>query len=212
MVVIEPIPDPSGYVYEGMWSNRISGVQAIAYTRDANGETVQWDAEPYGQENPTLTDEQGYYEWYVPEGEWRVEYRKDGYEEAQSDWMAVPPPQTEVHQNLISYEPPQLLYARHYGDAVELAFNKPIRVETVNGQTLTIGEGFAVQAMNPERYGETDMVLQRCSGSFPKSNCPGKSFWSLQKASPAMRACPAGRPAFPAPARSRCLASIPLPW
>lgn len=172
VVVIEPIPDPSGYVYEGMWSNRIPGVQAIAYTRDANGETLQWDAEPYGQENPTLTDEQGYYEWYVPEGEWRVEYRKDGYEDAQSDWMAVPPPQTEVHQNLISYEPPQLLYARHYGDAVELAFNKPIRVETVNGQTLLIGETFAVQAMNPERYGETDMVLATLFRLIPEKQLP----------------------------------------
>lgn len=193
VVVIEPIPDPSGYVYEGMWSNRISGVQAIAYTRDANGETVQWDAEPYGQENPTLTDEQGYYEWYVPEGEWRVEYRKDGYEEAQSDWMAVTPPQTEVHQNLISYEPPQLLYARHYGDAVELAFNKPIRVETVNGQTLTIGEGFAVQAMNPERYGETDMVLATLFRLIPEKQLPREILLELTEGITSYAGVPCGQ-------------------
>lgn len=171
-VVIDPIPDPSGYVYEGMWSNRITGVQAIAYTRDAAGEVVQWDAEPYGQKNPTLTNEQGYYEWYVPEGDWMVVYQKDGYETAQSDWMAVPPPQTEVHQNLISYEPPQLIYAKHYGNAVEVSFSKPIRIDSVSSQTLSIGADFTVQAINPERYGETDIVLATLFQLVPKEKLP----------------------------------------
>lgn len=173
-VVIDPIPDPSGYVYEGMWSNRISGVQATAYTRNAAGETVQWDAEPYGQDNPTLTNEKGYYEWYVPEGEWMVVYQKEGYEAAQSDWMVVPPPQTEVHQSLISYEPPQLLYAKHYGDAVELSFSKPVRVDSVNSQTLSIGADFAVQAMNAERYGESDIVLATLFCLVPAMKLPAE--------------------------------------
>ena len=151
--------DPSGYVYEAMWSNRIEGVTVTAYTRDATGAVVLWDAEPYGQQNPTLTDVQGYYEWYVPEGDWQVTYEKEGYETAQSDWMVVPPPQTEVHQSIVSYEAPQVVYAAHYGDEVELAFTKPVLVENVNAQTVSIGADFTAQAANPERYDDTDTVL-----------------------------------------------------
>ena len=165
-------PDPSGYVYEAMWSNRIADVTVTAYTRDATGAVVQWDAEPYGQKNPMQSDEQGYYEWYVPEGDWLVTYEKEGYEPAQSEWMVVPPPQTEVHQNLISREAPQALYAAHYGDAVEIAFSKPIQVESVNEKTVSIGAKFTVQAVNPERYGDTDTILATLFQLVPENNLP----------------------------------------
>lgn len=165
-------PDPSGYVYEAMWSNRIEGVTATAYTRDATGTVVLWDAEPYDQENPTLTDAQGYYEWYVPEGDWMVTYEKEGYETAQSDWMVVPPPQTEVHQSIVSYEAPHLVYAAHYGEEVELAFSKPVCVESVSEETVSIGAGFTARAENPERYGDTDTVLATVFRLSPAGSLP----------------------------------------
>ena len=40
----------------------------------------------------------------LPEGWWRVKYEKEGYETAWSDWMTVPPLQTEVNIGLTPIE------------------------------------------------------------------------------------------------------------
>ena len=107
--------DPSGYVYDEVTGLRLSGVTVHAYwieNVDENpdffevkpGEDeygVLWASMEYSQMNPLLTDEEGRYAWDVPEGWWRVSYEKEGYETTWSEWLPVPPPQTEVNIGLM---------------------------------------------------------------------------------------------------------------
>ena len=103
--------DPSGYVYDGITGERLEGVTVHAYWIENTGDDpdfwekkpgedeygVLWDSMEYSQMNPLLTDAEGRYAWDVPEGWWRVSYEKEGYESTWSEWLPVPPPQTEVN-------------------------------------------------------------------------------------------------------------------
>lgn len=103
--------DPSGYVYDTYTGKRLSGVTVRAYwVENTEDDPAFWDAPPaedeygvlwdsteYSQRNPLLTDNDGRYAWDVPEGWWRVSYEKEGYESTWSEWLPVPPPQTEVN-------------------------------------------------------------------------------------------------------------------
>ena len=52
--------DPSGYVYEAVTDNRLEGVKATIYYKDAENSTaVLWNAEEYDQSNPLYTDDLG---------------------------------------------------------------------------------------------------------------------------------------------------------
>ena len=92
--------DPSGYVYEGVTGNRLEGVTASIYYMDENGEAVLWEDNIYGQENPVTTDAEGKFKWDVIEGKWQVKFEKEGYKTFVTDWMDVPPPQTDVNVEL----------------------------------------------------------------------------------------------------------------
>ena len=124
--------DPSGFVYEGVPSNRLEGVTATCYYKetvedmygDQHEEVVLWDAENYGQENPLLTDENGFYRWDVPIGMWQVKYEKEGYETTYSDWLPVPPPQLDVNIGMVQMRQPEVIKARAYPKAVEFEFDK----------------------------------------------------------------------------------------
>ena len=98
--------DPSGIVINDVSKNPITGAITTIYYRGENGEEVLWDAGEYSQFNPLFTTVNGEYAWDVPEGFWKVKVSKEGYESAESDWLPVPPPQTEVHFNLkpLSYK------------------------------------------------------------------------------------------------------------
>ena len=98
--------DPSGFVINDVSKNPITGAITTIYYRGENGEEVLWDAGEYSQFNPLFTTVNGEYAWDVPEGFWKVKVSKEGYESAESDWLPVPPPQTEVHFNLkpLSYK------------------------------------------------------------------------------------------------------------
>ncbi len=103
--------DPSGYVYDQLTGKRLSDVTVHAYWIENTGDDpnfwdnkpgddeygVLWAAMEYSQMNPLLTDGDGRYAWDVPEGWWRVSYEKEGYESTWSEWLPVPPPQTEVN-------------------------------------------------------------------------------------------------------------------
>ena len=114
------IIDPAGYVYDARTEQRLQDVTVTAYwvkadpnataeeyeafwaTPPAADEYGQlWNAQEWGQQNPLQTDVDGYYQWDVPEGWWRVKYEKEGYQTAWSDWLPVPPPQTEVNIGLV---------------------------------------------------------------------------------------------------------------
>lgn len=124
--------DPSGYVYEGVASNRLQGVMASCYYKetvedmygDLHENVVLWDAEEYAQENPLFTDEYGMYRWDVPKGMWQVKFEKEGYETTYSDWLPVPPPQLDINIPMTQNVQPNVKEAHAYEDAVELEFDK----------------------------------------------------------------------------------------
>ena len=142
---VRPMVDPSGYVYEGVESNRLEGVTAVIYykTEDGQGEQ-EWDAENYGQLNPQVTDAQGTYMWNVPQGMWHVRFQKDGYETTQTDWLPVPPPQLDVNVPMMSHAVPAVTDAEATPEAVSLHFSKFMDIASLaamsirqNGNTLT---------------------------------------------------------------------------
>ena len=104
--------DPSGYIYSGNEDNRVQGATVTAYWIPFDEEdelywdspdeskAVIWDSGEYSQINPLITDNDGNYAWDVPEGWWRVVAEKDGYITYTTEWLPVPPPQTEVNINL----------------------------------------------------------------------------------------------------------------
>ncbi|MBQ8762792.1 MAG: leucine-rich repeat protein, partial [Clostridia bacterium] len=136
----KPIIDPSGYVCEAVISNRLEGVTTTCfYSPYPNGaDAVVWDAAEYDQMNPLLTDSNGYYEWFVPEGWWQVRYEKNGYEVGYSGWLPVPPPQTEVHYSMTSTAAPQINTIYAYSDYVELRFSQYMDISTVNSKNVVI--------------------------------------------------------------------------
>ena len=131
---IDPIGDPSGFVFEGIESNRLEGVTTTLYRAD-DGEGTNariWDATPYDQRNPLITDAEGKYLWMVPNGWWQVRYALEGYENAESEWMIVPPVRTEVNQNLVTNQSAAL--SMHFSELSGrpiLTFSRPVQVSTV---------------------------------------------------------------------------------
>lgn len=141
--------DPSGFVYEGVFSNRLEGVTATAYYKemvedmygDLHENIVKWDAKEYAQENPLFTDENGYYRWDVPQGLWQVKFEKEGYETAYSDWLPVPPPQLDVNIAMKQNVQPNVKEARAYEDAVEVVFDKYMMPELLNTDNIIVMSG-----------------------------------------------------------------------
>ena len=141
--------DPSGYVYEGVTDNRLQGVTTTLYCianedipLNAAGEydfanideskVSMWDASEYDQQNPLITDENGRYRWDVPDGmHWRVEYKKDGYDTAYSQWLPVPPVQTDVNVGLVSHAAPKVEDIRLTPKYLRVSFDKYMKPESV---------------------------------------------------------------------------------
>lgn len=143
---IDPIHDPSGYVYEGVSSNRLQGVTATCYYKetvedmygDLHENVVLWNAEEYAQQNPLFTDENGMYQWDVPQGLWQVRFEKEGYQPAQSEWLPVPPPQMDVNIGMVQNSQPEVVSARAYEDGVELQFSKYMDPATLTADNIYI--------------------------------------------------------------------------
>lgn len=140
--------DPSGYVYEAVTTNRLEGVTTTAYWIEPDdipesGEADEsksklWDAEEYEQANPLITDVNGVYAWDVPEGLWQVTYEKEGYETQKSEWLPVPPPQTNVNIGLVSKAVPTVESAVLTPDSLTVTFDKYMDPESVK-DNITIG-------------------------------------------------------------------------
>lgn len=137
--------DPSGFVYEGVTDNRLGGVTATLYYKESedSGE-VLWNAAEYGQENPLTTDAKGAYAWDVPEGLWKVVYTKDGYETAESDWLTVPPPQTDVNIGMIPEAAPEIKDIKVFPDFVTIQFTQYMDPATISNIRLTDSSGKAI--------------------------------------------------------------------
>ena len=149
--------DPSGYVYEGVTDNRLEGVTTTLYyvenekipkTGDgsynfdeiAKDDIKQWNAEEYDQKNPLTTDANGTYRWDVPDDcHWRVEYNKKGYEPACSQWLPVPPVQTDVNIGLVSKAEPTVERVYISPNYAVVTFSKYMKPDTVINN-VKIGE------------------------------------------------------------------------
>lgn len=141
---VNPIHDPSGFVYEGVESNRLQGVTASCYYKetvedrygDLSENIVLWDAEEYAQKNPLFTDENGMYAWDVPQGLWQVKFEKEGYQTTYSEWLPVPPPQMDVNVAMVQNVQPEVVDAKAYEDGVEIEFSKYMNIETLTNDNV----------------------------------------------------------------------------
>ena len=132
-----PLIDPSGFVYEAVLSNRLPGVTTTVYYKN-NGEAIKWNAEDYSQQNPLITDEVGFYQWDVPQGEWQVKYEKEGYETTYSDWLPVPPPQLDVNIGMKQSTPPTVVKMRGTTSGITVDMSKYMLPTTMNKNTITV--------------------------------------------------------------------------
>lgn len=125
-VAAKAAPDPAGVVYEGLLSNTVEGATVELWSADdaAGTNAVRWDAEEYEQDNPLATGADGAYNWNTPTGWYQVRVTKDGYEEARSAWLRVPPIQTEVNIGLVSTAAPEVVAAHAYTDCAEIEFSQ----------------------------------------------------------------------------------------
>lgn len=143
---VKPIVDPSGFVFEGVTSNRVEGVTATIFYKenvedmygDLHENIVKWDASEFDQENPLFTDKDGMYQWDVPQGLWQVRFEKEGYETTYSDWLPVPPPQLEVNIAMQQNRQPEVKAARAYEDAVEVEFDKYMMPELLTTDNISV--------------------------------------------------------------------------
>lgn len=134
---VQPIIDPSGYVYEAVLSNRLPGVTTTVYQKK-NGSAVKWNAEDYSQQNPLVTDEAGFYRWDVPQGEWQVKYEKDGYETCYSEWLPVPPPQLDVNVGMKQTTPPAVKLMRGAESGITIEMSKYMLPESLNEKSVVV--------------------------------------------------------------------------
>ena len=141
-----PNIDPSGYVYEAIPTNRVEGATASIYYKEEvedmygvkQDNVVLWNAEEYAQKNPLFTDENGMYQWDVPQGLWQVKFEKEGYETAYSEWLPVPPPQLDVNVELKQNKQPEVKMAHAYEDAVEVEFDKYMMPELLTTNSIKV--------------------------------------------------------------------------
>ena len=162
---VQPIIDPSGFVYEAQEDNRLEGATVTIFYREAETnmfdeitwQTIKWNAAEYGQENPLLTDKEGLYGWDVPSGEWQVKYEKKGYETAYSKWLQVPPPQLEVNVGLVRNDAPGISDVRAYDGqkGIEIIFDHYMNFESLTNNAIYIIKDNADPEADPEFiYGE----------------------------------------------------------
>ena len=151
--------DPSGYIYEAVESNRVSDAKTTLYYLDPKTNMpVEWDAENYSQVNPLYTDLHGAYAWDVPEGKWQVKCEKDGYDTVQSEWLDVPPEQTEVNLALISHAVPEISRVDAYADFVSVKFSKYMKIDTISESSLVIrgNDKKILCKVTPQLYSDDD--------------------------------------------------------
>ena len=159
--------DPSGIVYEGAPSNPVSGAEVTVYYMDENGDAVVWDGTDYDQQNPLLTDDYGAYAWDVPEGEWKVVCKAEGFDTMESEWLDVPPAQTGINFSLVSKTAPEVKDISFDGDSISLKFSKYMLPDTVNTSNVLINAGTDIE-ITPNFHSSSEEVTDEftISGDF----------------------------------------------
>ncbi|HBN86095.1 MAG TPA: hypothetical protein DDZ89_19895, partial [Clostridiales bacterium] len=125
--------DPSGYVFETIETNRISGVEAsILYSDAINGDFTFWsEAEQTGQNNPQITGSDGRFAWDVPSGFWKVAFDGTGYIPSESKPMEVDPLHDKVHIGLLSLKTPVISSAALNDTGFEIEFELYMQGESI---------------------------------------------------------------------------------
>ncbi len=161
------IVDPSGFVYEAVRSNVLEGVVATVLFEDENENVVFWNADEYDQINPQVTKADGYFCWFVPDGQWQVCCLKSGYEATYSDWYEVPPEVTGLYIPMVSYVAPQVEYCNVYKDYAEMKFSKYMQIDTINSETVVLGDYTGTwEAVDKEVSGTDETVYYATTFRF----------------------------------------------
>ena len=159
---LDPVYDPSGYVYEAVPSNRLEGVTATVYYKNGD-QATEWDAADYDQLNPQVTGADGTFAWFVPDGDWQVCFTKNGYAPADSSdiaaaaentaqpgWLPVPPPQFEVNVGMVSTAAPEVESVTTYTDRIEVVFSQYMDIESVQKAITLSGAEILVTPLDAE--------------------------------------------------------------
>ena len=134
-----------------------------------------WDAAEYQQENPLSTDENGKYAWDVPEGMWQVKFEKEGYETTYSEWLPVPPPQTEVNVEMISTEEAKVEKVIFTNNTAHIVFSKYMDIESITKEQIDILQDGKIltttlKAVDEVEYKDKKVAKEVCvtlaNGSF----------------------------------------------
>ncbi len=146
--------DPSGYVCEAVPSNVLESVTVTLYKMGDGGKEEEWDAADYDQTNPVTTNADGVYAWDVPKGKWKVKFEKKGYQTAETDWLTVPPPQTDVNVSLVSEASPEIASVSAYPEGVRVEFSQYMDIKSVKEKLSVTTNGNkitgSVEAENAE--------------------------------------------------------------
>lgn len=185
-----PVMDPSGYAYEAVASNRLVGVTATVWFRDAYGEETPWlDAPYYDEIYEQITGADGRYEWMTPPGRWKVKVSKDGYLDADSSndpeadedgWLPVPPPQMNVNIAMTALAAPAVKSASAAPDRVRVVFTQYMTADsaaaarvTQDGQEVAVNAAFTDLEESPAAegvfYGRVLELTRTDGGAFSGS-------------------------------------------
>lgn len=132
------IIDPSGYIYEVTEDNRIEGAKVEVYDAAAGS---LWDAIEYEQVNPLFSDENGYYAWDVPVGQYYVSALKEGYKIAKSSKFTIPPARTDVNLELIYEKPICVVAAELSHNKMVLQFDHHAKVASFTDENVSLLAG-----------------------------------------------------------------------
>lgn len=159
--------DPSGIVYEGAPSNAVKGAEMTIYYMDEDGKAVVWDGTDFDQMNPILTDEFGAYAWNVPEGDWKVVCKAEGFETMESDWTEVPPAQKDINFSLVSSEAPKVTDISLDGEDISLKFSKYMLPDTVSVGNVSLDAGSDIE-ITPVYHDDSEQITDTftISGDF----------------------------------------------
>ncbi|WP_159888289.1 S-layer homology domain-containing protein [Paenibacillus puerhi] len=162
--------DPSGYVFEGSMDNRLQGVTAVVQQRNPlSGLWSSWLAEKFGQVNPQVTDNEGRYGWDVLQGDWRVLFSKQGFEDYTSRIVVVPPAETQLNVPLVRTSAPKVERIVpadkeekvNVNAEVEIVFDRPMDEASIDTKKVRLIQMEGTREVADVAY---DLVLEHMAG------------------------------------------------
>ncbi|MFZ6015542.1 MAG: fibronectin type III domain-containing protein [Patescibacteria group bacterium] len=166
-IAINPVPDATVTLYHYV-----------------NGEWVIWNGAPYGQQNPTLTNENGGFIFHVPNGRYYAEAAKVGYIVQRTPVMDIERNAFGGHIELIKIPPPLMLTTCEI-DCSKVSYEIYIinpdgterRMNTVYAEALDQGNGIVLYRFEDKGldFDYNDVLIQ-----VDRSNCEHLQFTVLK--------------------------------